>query len=129
MADGVTTRLQKEVTQLQKDLEKLEARIDGKLEKLGEKFQHDLQVGLQQGLAGITAELGNIIRQLIPRAKEATSRKKHFEVINTESTEQLQASLVGSSGPPVSLATGCKTTLESESKTPSLLLDSFKLRF
>ena len=66
MADGVTTRLQKEVTQLQKDLEKLEVRLEAKLdkmgEKLGEKLQHDLQHGIQQGLAGISADLNNMIR-------------------------------------------------------------------
>ena len=126
MADGVTTRLQKEVTQLQKDLEKLETRIDVKLEKLGEKFQHDLQVGLQQGLASITAEMGNIIRQLIPRTEEGYSGQKISKVVNTGPAEQLQTSRAGSSGPPVSVVTGCKTNLESDSKTQSLFQDSIK---
>ena len=53
MADGVTTRLQKEVTQLQKDREKFESKIEGQLAKMGEKLHNDLQVGL----ADITTQL------------------------------------------------------------------------
>ena len=36
MADGVTTRLQKEVIQLQKDMEKLEIWIEAKMENMDE---------------------------------------------------------------------------------------------
>ena len=73
MADGVTTRLQKEVSQLQRDLEKLEVQLNVKLDKMNEKFHLDLQVGLQQmnekyeqGMANITVEIGNVIRQCLP---------------------------------------------------------------
>ena len=66
MIDDITNRLQKEVTQIQKDMEKLESHIDAKLEKMDQKFQENLQSGLQQGLARISADLGNLIKQLIP---------------------------------------------------------------
>ena len=82
MAEGVSTRLQKELTQLQKDFDKMEAKLDAKLdvrfEKMAEKFQKDLQVGIQQGLASIIANLSNLIRQATQPSIETKSGKKGF---------------------------------------------------
>ena len=95
MIDGVTTRLQRDVTQLQKDMEKLELRIDAKLDQMGKKFQEDLQVGLQQGLARVSTELGELIRQLLPQAEGTQSGKKISEILNVDSSGNPSKSAAG----------------------------------
>ena len=59
----------------------MEARLKEKLLKMGDKLQFDLQVGL----ANISVELGNIIRQISPQTDETQSGKKTSEVINVDS--------------------------------------------
>ena len=44
-------------------MEKLDAKLEGKLDRLGKKLQKDV-FGLQKGLANITVELGRIVKQL-----------------------------------------------------------------
>ena len=43
MVEGLTTRLQKEVTQLQKDVAKIESKLDGVTEQLRAKIKLDLE--------------------------------------------------------------------------------------
>ena len=53
MADGVATRLQK-------DLERIDTRIDEKLEKWGDKFRNDLFAELKDALEHINMEIGSL---------------------------------------------------------------------
>ena len=47
MAEGVTTRLQKEVGQLQKDMEKVETKLDGMVEQLRAEIRMEIMKGVE----------------------------------------------------------------------------------
>ena len=64
MTDGVTTRLQKEVTQFQKELERMDARTDEKLEKMGDKLRTDLFAELRHAVEHFNTEVSSI-KQLL----------------------------------------------------------------
>ena len=55
MGDGVTTRLQKEVSQLQKDVTQLGLKLDG----VAEQIRSDLTADLEKMIVGLLAKLGN----------------------------------------------------------------------
>ena len=130
MTDGVTTRLQKEVTQLQKDIEKLEVRIEAKLEKMGErmseKLQQDLHTGIQQGLASLSADLSNMIRQLLPQSEVSHPGQKGSEVCNPVSQGSLQKSTMASSGLEAYKANTSNTPLIPESDSMNSIMDPLK---
>ena len=53
MAEGVTTRLQKEVGQLQKDMEKVETKIDG----MAEQLRAEIRIEIMKGVETLRLEL------------------------------------------------------------------------
>ena len=63
MVDGVTTRLQKEVNQLQKDV----ATIESKLDSIQDKLQGEIQLGVEKGLFTIKQDLEKMILGLMSK--------------------------------------------------------------
>ena len=53
MAEGVTTRLQKEVGQLQKDVEKMESKLDG----MAEQLQAEIRLEIMKGIETLRLEM------------------------------------------------------------------------
>ena len=58
MTEGVTTRLQKEFVQFQKDMEKLDVKVDEKLEKWGEKLHSEILEEVNHALDHVNSEIG-----------------------------------------------------------------------
>ena len=131
MAEGITTRLQKEVTQLQKEMEKLDSKMEVKLEKmgerLGEKLNMDLQNGLQQGMANLAAELRGIIKQLLPPVEGDNTAKQKSEVVDVHSTGNTTPSAVGSVGPSIFQEQQGTVPVIQQSRLTSSILDSSKI--
>ena len=131
MVDGVTTRLQKKVTQLQKEMERMDVKLEGKLEKLGEKLsekmQLDLQKGLQQGLANISAKLKSLIKQCLSQSEETAFGKKVSEVFNSRSHGILQNSGASLSGPEDYQGQGNGVSMMPNSNSISSNLDFLRI--
>ncbi|OMO86887.1 hypothetical protein COLO4_20880 [Corchorus olitorius] len=57
MGDGISTRVQKEIAQLQQGTEKLRSEMEAMGNQLRAEFRTDFQSGLDVGLAKISSEL------------------------------------------------------------------------
>ena len=108
-------------------MEKLEARIDEKLEQMRNKFPEDIQVEIQQGLARVSTELGSLIRQLIPQAERASSDQKISEVLTLESPMKPPNSVAGSSGPAIFQVQANQAFTSPVSGIVNLILDLLKI--
>ena len=90
MVEGVTTRLQKEVGQLQKDMEKVEVKIDG----MAEQLRAEIRLEIMKGMETLCLELvKNGQKTNVP--DEETSFGKSVTLIDMESTRNQQKSGVG----------------------------------
>ena len=94
MADGVTTRLQKDVSQLQKDIAKLESKFDG----VTEQMKADIKKELERGMGSVQKELEKMFAGLISKVNIATVANSGSEITNTGSSGGQQKNVEGSSG-------------------------------
>ena len=97
--------------------------------KLGEKLQQNLHTGIQKGLANISAELSNMIKQLLPQAEISCSRKKISKVCDTGPQGSLQNSTIDSSRPEAYKVHASTVSLLLESDSLNPLLDPLKTIF
>lgn len=80
MTEGVSTRLQK-------DLDKLDARIDEKMDKLGDRLRTELFAELHHAMDHFNSEVASI-KQLMIKSNEGTRGKSIPEVVELTSSEQ-----------------------------------------
>ena len=83
MAEGVTTRLQKEFNQLQKDVERRDAVLEENFEKLGNMLRNDLFVELKHSLEHIHAEISSI-KHALPGAGDVLQGNKNPEIVEMD---------------------------------------------
>ena len=81
MTEGVSTRLHK-------DLEKMDARIDEKLEKLGDKVRTELFSKLKHALDHFNSEVSSL-KQFMQKPGDAVLGKQLPEIIEMESSVPL----------------------------------------
>ncbi|OMO98259.1 Retrotransposon gag protein [Corchorus olitorius] len=72
MGDGISTRVQKELTQLHQQHEKMRSDLDAMASQLRSEFRNDLQSGLDSGLAKLSMELKQTMEQLFQRQESLT---------------------------------------------------------
>ena len=97
MAEGVTTRLQKEVGQLQKDVEKMESKLDG----MAEQLQAEIRLEIMKGIETLRLEMVKNGQNASVTTEEAISGKQGSSVVDLPSPVNNQNSLAGSSGAAV----------------------------
>ena len=96
MADGVTTRIQRELTQVQRDVE----RMDTKFDQLGDKLRTDLFTELKNALQHFHEEVGSLkqhfnaevssLKQLLPGGMPAKGGDTNPEIVAMDSSEKSQ---------------------------------------
>ena len=101
MAEGVSTRLQKEVNQLQKDVEKVESKLVGleaQLTGVAEKLRSNITLELKKDMEDMFAKWGTKVEHLLVSLKENISEKISPELLEVRSPAQAQKSAGDSSG-------------------------------
>ena len=93
MAEKVTTRSQKEVNQLQKDMEKVESKLDGMIELL----RSEIRLEILKGFEGLRTELTKNSQNIGGSMGEVVSRKSLAEPVEMGSLGNLPRIGVGSS--------------------------------
>ena len=88
MVEEVINRLQKEFVQFQKDKEKLDTKMEEKMEKLGDRLHNDQFMELTNALEHVNTKIGSI-KQFLPRLMEAMTGKKNAEIGELDSVEIL----------------------------------------
>ena len=79
MTDGVSTRLQK-------DLEKVDARIDEKLDKFGEKIRNDLFAELHHAMSHFNSDVDSL-KQLLQKSGDDARGKSIPAVVEMASSD------------------------------------------
>ena len=78
-------------------MEKLDSKIEDKMEKLGEKIRNDLFWDFTHALNHVNTKIGSI-KQFLPKLMEAMTNKKSVEVEEPESVDKMPKALSNSEG-------------------------------
>ena len=92
MAEGITTRLQKDVAQLQKDVASIESKLDG----VTEQMRAEIKSELEQGMLSVQKELEKMFFGMLSKVTSISAGKSIFDVLETGSPVETQKSVSNS---------------------------------